>query len=103
MESMHDDPEPEAAPEPPAAQAAAAPEAAAAADEGDGLSPAMRMCYAFSARASAGTGATDPLAGSGARSLADMERLLQKQKEETERLKLKAKRIRAEGAKRDAA
>ena len=68
----------------------------------DGLSPAMRAAYVFSASASAAAGLTDQLAGSGARSLEDMERLLQKQKEETERLKRKAARIRAEGAKEQA-
>ena len=68
----------------------------------DGLSPEMRMCNAFAAKASAAAGLTDPFAGSGARSLADLERLNQKQKEETERLKRKAARIRAEGAKEKA-
>ena len=67
----------------------------------DGLSPAMRAAYVFSARTSGG--GYDPLAGSGARSLADLERLSQKKQEEYERLKREAARIRAEGAKRDAA
>ena len=67
----------------------------------DGLSPEMRMCSAFAARASAGTGATDPLAGS-ARSREDFQRLNQKQQEEIERLKRKAARIRAEDAKEQA-
>ena len=68
----------------------------------DGLSPEMRMCNAFAAKASAAAGLTDPFAGSGARSLADMERLNQKKQEEIERLKRKAARIRAEGAKEQA-
>ena len=66
----------------------------------DGLSPAMRAAYVFSARTSGG--GYDPLAGSGARSLADLERLNQKKQEEIERLKRKAARIRAEGAKEQA-
>ena len=68
----------------------------------DGVSPEMRMCNAFAAKASAAAGLTDPFAGSGARSLADMERLNQKKQEEIERLKRKAARIRAEGAKEQA-
>ena len=63
----------------------------------DGLSPAMRAAYVFSARTSGG--GYDPLAGSGARSLADLERLSQKKQEEYERLKREAARIRAERAK----
>ena len=66
----------------------------------DGVSPAMRAAYIFSARTSGG--GYDPLAGSGARSLADLERLNQKKQEEIERLKRKAARIRAEGAKEQA-
>ena len=66
----------------------------------DGLSPAMRAAYIFSARTSGG--GYDPLAGSGARSLADLERLNQKKQEEIERKKRKAARIRAEGAKEQA-
>ena len=67
----------------------------------DGLSPAMRAAYLFSARTSGGRG-YDPLAGSGARSLEDLERINQKQQEDIERLKRKAARIRAEGAKEQA-
>jgi hypothetical protein len=66
----------------------------------DGLSPAMRAAYVFSARTSGG--GYDPLAGSGARSLADLERLSQKKQEEYERLKREAARIRAERAKEKA-
>ena len=68
----------------------------------DGLSPETRMCNAFVAKASAAAGLTDPFAGSGARSLEDLERLNQKKQEEIERLKRKAARIRAEGAKKQA-
>jgi len=68
----------------------------------DGLSPEMRMCNAFAAKASAAAGLTNPFAGSGATSLEDLERLNQKKQEEIERLKRKAARIRAEGAKEQA-
>ena len=70
----------------------------------DGLSPAMRAAYVFSARTSGG--GYDPLAGSGVRSREDLvhhfERLDQKKQEEIERKKRKAARIRAEGAKEQA-
>ena len=67
----------------------------------DGLSPAMRAAYLFSARTS-GVSGYDPLAGSGVGSLEDWDRLDQKKQEEIERLKRKAARIRAEGAKEKA-
>ena len=67
----------------------------------DGLSPAMRATYLFSARTS-GVSGYDPLAGSGVRSLEDWERLDQKKQEEIERLERLEKRIRAEGAKEQA-
>ena len=70
----------------------------------DGVSPAMRAAYIFSARTSGG--GYDPLAGSGVRSREDLvhhfERLDQKKQEEIERKKRKAARIRAEGAKEQA-
>ena len=68
----------------------------------DGLSPEMRMCNAFAAKASAAAGLTNPFAGSGATSLEDLERLNQKKQEEIERKKRKAARIRAEGGKEQA-
>ena len=65
----------------------------------DGLSPAMRAAYVFSARTSGG--GYDPLAGSGVRSEEDLdrhfERLDQKRQEEIERKKREAARIRAGG------
>ena len=70
----------------------------------DGVSPAMRAAYIFSARTSGG--GYDPLAGSGVRSREDLvhhfETLDQKKQEEIERKKRKAARIRAEGAKEQA-
>ena len=67
----------------------------------DGLSPAMRAAYLFSARTS-GVSGYDPLAGSGVGSLEDWDRLDQKKQEEIERLERLEKRIRAEGAKEQA-
>ena len=65
----------------------------------DGLSPAMRAAYIFSARTSGG--GYDPLAGSGVRSREDLvhhfERLDQKKQGEIERKKREAARIRAGG------
>ena len=70
----------------------------------DGLSPAMRAAYIFSARTSGG--GYDPLAGSGVRSEEDLdrhfERLDQKRQEEIERKKREAARIRAGGGKEKA-
>ena len=70
----------------------------------DGLSPAMRAAYVFSARTSGG--GYDPLAGSGVRSEEDLdrhfERLDQKRQEEIERKKREAARIRAGGGKEKA-
>ena len=68
----------------------------------DGLSPAMRAAYVFDVRTSARSSIINPFAAGNVRSREDFQRLNQKQQEEIERLKRKAARIRAEGAKEKA-